>query len=248
MTQPINKEIERKQVILTHEDAIVAIKKKGINGILNSIINADCLDFMKEMPDKCVDLAFCDPDYNAKDIGPNKRTYKDGMPNLPLNEYKKFIRDWTQEVFRIAKNVLITPGIANDNYYPQPFWKICWHKPAAVSFNRMGGFNAWEPILVYGKTAKGKRLGQDYILENTLNFSKGPEVGHPCPKPLNLIKKLLDTFSNEGEIIFDPFLGSGTTAIAAKMLGRNYIGIEIEPKYVKIAEARIKACPTPLFV
>ena len=62
---------------------------------------------------------------------------------------------------------------------------------------------------------------------------------HPTQKPLRIIEKLLKTHSNENDIILDPFLGSGTTAVAAQYLKRNFIGIEINPEYCKIAEQRL---------
>lgn len=214
---------------------------------INQIIQGDCLELLKTFPDKSVDLVLTDPPYNARNIGPNARVYEGTTMQIPLDEYKKFCDDWMTESLRVGKSVVMTPGISNICYYPQPDWIACWHKPAAVSFNRFGGFNAWEPIMLYGKIAKGKQLGQDYILCNTLNFKKGPEKEHPCSKPLQLISFLVDKFSNESDLILDPFLGSGTTAVAAKMLGRKYIGIELSEKYCEIARRRVASAPTPLF-
>ncbi len=61
------------------------------------------------------------------------------------------------------------------------------------------------------------------------------------------MQKIIQDYSRENDVVFDPFLGSGTTAVAAKLLNRNYIGCEISPEYCKIAEARIKAISNPLF-
>lgn len=210
---------------------------------LDQIIQGDCLGVMKTMSDKCVDLVLTDPPYNTKNIGPNKRVYSLGQMQLPPKEYAKFCFDWFKEARRIGKVVVFTPGIANITNYPQPDWVIAWHKPASVSFNRMGGFNAWEPIFIYGKPAKGKHLGQDYILCNTLNFTKGVEKDHPCPKPPKLWGKLMDIFSNEGDVVFDPMMGSGTTAYVAVQLKRRWGGIELNPEYIKIAEKRLKQKP-----
>jgi len=207
---------------------------------MNEIICADCLDILKSMPDKSVDLVLTDPPYNAKNIGPNAREYVGTIMQLPLEEYKKFCADWFREAFRVSKRLVFTPGIANVCYYPQPDWIACWHKPASVSFNRFGGFNAWEPIMLYGRIPKGHRLSQDYILENTMNFTKGIEKQHPCPKPKELMRTLVDIFSLESDTILDPFVGSGTTCVAAKILGRKYIGIEISPVYAEIARKRVE--------
>ena len=206
----------------------------------NKIYQGDCLKIMKKFADKSVDLVLTDPPYNAKNIGPNQRKYEGQAMQVSTGEYKKFCKNWINSALRIAKRIVFTPGIANVCYYPQPDWIACWHKPAAASFNRFRGFNAWEPIMLYGRIAKGKKLGQDYILCNTLNFTKGPEREHPCPKPLELMKFLIDKFSNEGETILDPFAGSGTTLVASKQMGRDYIGIELVKKYCKIAEDRLR--------
>ena len=75
------------------------------------------------------------------------------------------------------------------------------------------------------------------------------EIGgckHPTVKPLALMEYLVNLVSREGATVLDPFMGSGTTGIACKKLGRNFIGIEREEEYIKIAEARIKATPEPL--
>lgn len=203
----------------------------------NQIIQGNCIELMRGFETNAFDLYLTDPPYNAKDIGPNKRVYEGQIMQLPLKEYKKFCRDWFKEARRVSKNLLFTPGIANVCYYPQPDWIICWYKPAAVSFNRMGGYNAWEPIFFYGKMPKGKRLGQDFIRQDTHNFGK--RWDHPCPKPLELMRVLVDKFSLEGELVFDPFVGSGTTAVAAKELGRDWVGIDLIKKYCDMTELRL---------
>ncbi len=194
---------------------------------------------MKQMADKSVDLILTDPPYNAKNIGPNGRTYSVGQMQLPEREYKKFCKAWIKEALRVGKTVVFTPGISNICYYPQPRWVICWSKPQAVSFNRFGGFNVWEPIFVYGSIAKGKRLPRDLIEVGIRNLDSGPQKNHPCPKPPPLMDFLVDKFSNEGDTILDPFNGSGTTVLSAKKLGRDYTGIDINPAYNKIAELRL---------
>jgi DNA modification methylase len=202
------------------------------------LILGDCLVEMKKIQDKSIDLCLTDPPYNAKNIGPNQREYSLGIMQLPEEEYRTFCDNWFREALRISHSLVFTPGIANTHNYPQPFWQICWHKPAAVSFNRMGGFNAWEPIFCYGEVTKA-RIGQDYIKVNTLNFNKGVEKEHPCPKTHDLWGWLIRHFSKENEIVLDPFIGSGTTAVVCKEQKRSCIGIEINPKYIEISQKRI---------
>lgn len=195
---------------------------------------------MARMENESVDVIITDPPYNAKNIGPNQRVYSLGQMQLPEEEYKQFCSNWFEQALRISKRIVFTPGISNVCFYPQPYWIICWHKPAAVSFSRMGGYNAWEPICIYGKMPKGKKIGQDFYLCNTLNLAKGPESEHPCPKPLKLMRWLVHNFSNEGDLIMDPFMGSGTTAIACIKEKRDYVGSEMNPDYIKITDKRIE--------
>lgn len=202
------------------------------------LITGNCIKEMRKFKNQSIDLILTDPPYNAKNIGPNKREYSLGQMQLPEAEYIKFCQDWFKQAQRIAKTIVFTPGIANTHNYPQPFWQIVWHKPASVSFNRMGGFNAWEPVFIYGKPKA--RIGQDYLKINTLNFTKGLEKGHPCPKPLALMDWLVEKFSKRGDIILDPFVGSGTTLVSAKRYGREFIGIDINPGYIEMTKRRLQ--------
>jgi DNA modification methylase len=200
-----------------------------------TIYHGDCREILTSLP--CADLVLTDPPYNCANIGPDELVYEGQRMKLPDDEYAEFCRDWFSAV-RSALTAVFTPGISNTHNYPQPKWQICWHKPAAVSFNRMGGFNAWEPIFIYGDTAH-VRLGQDYLLFNTMNFSAGPEADHPCPKALPLWQHLFGKFSKPEGLTIDPFMGSGTTLVAARMYGRRAIGVEICETYCEIAAKRL---------
>jgi hypothetical protein len=161
---------------------------------------------MKGIKSGSVDLVLTDPPYNCVNIGPNHKKYDTGIMQVSPVEYKKFCREWFRECRRISKRIVFTPGITNTHNYPQPTWQICWHKPAARSFNGLGGYNAWEPVFVYvEKPSRRIRLGQDYLLANTLNFKKGIESGHPCPKVYSLWARLVEIFSMGGGYRIRPF-------------------------------------------
>jgi site-specific DNA-methyltransferase (adenine-specific) len=199
------------------------------------IFLGDCREILPQLDVK-VDLVLTDPPYNATDIGPNHRIYINQTMKLSDGEYADFCSTWFNLILNITERISFTPGIANLWLYPAPKWVLCWHKPSAISYNKLGGFNAWEPILIYGKP-KG-RFGQDYIRQDPLNFSQGPEKNHPCPKPQKVWDWIINGMSEAGDLILDPFLGSGTTAYCAKKLNRRCIGIEIEEKYCEIAAKR----------
>jgi len=110
-----------------------------------------------------------------------------------------------------------------------PDWLICWYKgsPGHAAYI---GFNDWEPLLVYGKI-QGLQM-HDYFYAQPV-----PPNGHPCPKPLQWAKWLINR--TKAQTILDPFMGSGTTLRAAKDLGRTAIGIEKSEKYCEIAAKRM---------
>jgi hypothetical protein len=126
-------------------------------------------------------------------------------------------------------------GIANVWKWPEAYWIVCWHKIFSTTRSPLGA-NNWEPVLIYNKGKRGERLS-DYFQATFINDKIAAQ--HPCPKPLKALKELIKILSLPKELILDPFLGSGTTAVAAKQLGRKCIGIEIEEKYLKIAKSRL---------
>ncbi len=85
--------------------------------------------------------------------------------------------------------------------------------------------------------SSGGERGKDHVFSDTANTTNRPE--HPCPRPLEQIKHLVKWFTLPGFSILDPFMGSGTTLVAAKNLGRRAIGIEIEERYCEIAAKRL---------
>ena len=203
--------------------------------MINRIICGDCLEVMKKMPDKSINLSLTDFPYNiGKDYGIDKDKRK---------EYDEWALSIYNQLKRISIATIFTPGIANMFLYPKPDWVMCWYKPAAISRSKYG-FNCWEPIYVYN--AKASNQKPDVIVKP---ITKQLDTGnHPTPKPIKLFRELVLRFSDKNDIVFDPFLGSGTTAVACKALGRRYIGIEINPDYCKIVERRIANTIEEMFV
>ncbi len=147
---------------------------------------------------------------------------------------------WDHEIPEIAKNlpsvfsvcfIITAPTTMWD--YPRPDLVLCWTRPGSTSRTKKGTFNHWSPILLYG--AKGPNPDTKR-LPDCVNHTKNAG-SHPSPKPLALMKWLVK--STPKGIILDPFMGSGTTLVAAKELGRRAIGIEIEEKYCEIAAERL---------
>ena len=186
----------------------------------------DCLEVMKSMPDKSVDAVITDPPYGLNiDYG----TYVDTQENLSI-----LVSDFIPEARRISNIAAVFSGVQNIQVYPKVDWVGCWFYGTTGNFGKFG-YNAWQPILLYGKN--NNRYGMD-----TIKYSKIEKrfEGHPCSKPVGLMIELIKRYSSEGDTILDPFMGSGTTGVACVQTGRNFIGIEIDPTYFAIAERRIK--------
>jgi len=202
-----------------------------IEDIINKVICGDCLEVMKNIPDKSIDLVLTDPPYG---INFDYEGYEDTPENL-----QGLIDNFMPEFERICRgNIIITPGITNVGRYPEPYWMLSWIYRGGQNRGKWG-FNCWQPILCYGKdpylvNLKGARA--DIIEDNTppINY------GHTCSKPETFWTKLLERVSvKDTDIVLDPFLGSGTTAVVCKKSGRKFIGIEQSETYCEIAKKRL---------
>ena len=186
-------------------------------------------DARELLPELKADVVITDPPYG---VGINYASYTDDLEST-TNLVLEFVRQAVQ----VAPIVLLTAGkweteLALYQQLP-PRWRMCWFKGSQSTASPVG-FNDWEAVLVYGD--KVHKNAHDY-------FYAQPEpmgnYGHPCPKPLRYATYLISRFTEEGQTVIDPFMGSGTTLRAAKDLGRKAIGIEIEERYCEIAAKRM---------
>ncbi len=202
---------------------------------INEIVCGSCLEVMKGWPDNCVDLVLTDFPYG---VGVEYDCFNDTQENL-----QKLIQSTMPEILRISKLTVFTCGNGNMWHYPMADWVMAWINPAGANYTKWG-FSCWQPILCYGKDPYlANRLGarRDIIYANEIS----EKLGHPCAKPIKFWTELLQRVSvKETDLILDPLCGSGTSCVAAKMLGRNYIGIDLGEKYCEIARQRIKAVET----
>lgn len=209
-------------------------QKSGI-----TIYNGDCLEIMDQFRDKSFNLLLTDPPYG---IGTEFDNYEDTEEN-----WFKLMNSALPKMIRVAK-MCILPCCRfkylewiYQNYPPD--WLICWYKGAGWQRSFIG-FNDWEPLLVYGKTSKGMYM-HDFF--GTRPSPPRGTFNHPCPKPIQWADWLIQKATKKADIIFDPFMGSGTTMVSAKQLGRKAVGIEISEKYCQIAVERLKQVQIKLF-
>jgi site-specific DNA-methyltransferase (adenine-specific) len=225
---------------------------------LNKIYNMDCLEGMKLIPDNSVDLIVTDPPYRTTSRGSAGNS--GGMLQKDINKKGKVfthnnidIETYAPECYRLLKdgshfyimtnhvNLIKMLNVCTDVGFH--FIKsLIWDKGNKI----MGTFymSQFEYILFFrkGKGVKINNCGTSDIL-NVPNIKTKDENGenlHDTEKPVELMKILIENSSKENEIVLDPFVGIGSTAIACINTNRNYIGFELDEAYFEVAQKRIE--------
>ena len=183
------------------------------------IFHGDCREILPHLPK--VDLVLTDPPYGVEFRG---ETWDKDVPKIAI------------QLPELYSRVAIIMGTVAAWQFPQPTWVACWARPASNSRSKVGGFSHWSPVLLYGDC----HMKVDFKSWHAIANAYPAGLGHPSPKPLRLMNWLASELSSPGDLILDPFMGSGTTLVAAKNLGRKAIGIEIEQKYCDIAVDRLR--------
>jgi DNA modification methylase len=204
---------------------------------LDQIILGDCLEVMKTFPDESIDLVLTDP------VWPN------ALPSLIGSEdpYGLFAAA-CKEIARLTNTLAVHLGCTSDPRFlssvPKelPYFRTMWLRHVMPS-KRGRVLIGSDVAYVFGQPPKsrpGNCLISGEITARHGNPQQYKAIGHPTPRQLEHVRGLVSKLSNEGDVVLDPFCGSGTTARACKDLGRHYIGIEIHPAFVKIAEERLR--------
>lgn len=188
----------------------------------NVIHLGDCVEFMQTLPDASVDFICTDPPYGI-DFG-----YDQHDDNF--EGWKKLMAACIPEWHRICRGPIIFPSasLAGRRWlwqnYP-PLWTLCWYK-GSPGHAAAVGFNDWEDLHVMGRNIH--RHAHDHF------YAKPTDAHidwHPCPKSTEYAAWLVSRFSKPGDIVFDPFAGSGTILLVAEQAGRRWLGCEMSPNY-----------------
>ena len=221
-----------------------------IESITNTIINDDCINVLKQLPDKCIDLVLTDPPYGIKMAkntnicskidyyGKNQK----GFYTKELHKQKQWDNErpnkiYFDEIVRVSKNQIIFGGNYFADYLKPARGWIFWDKKE----HSTQGQNFADGELAYTSFDKNRKkyvygwIGLDYV-----NNSKEDKKEHPTQKPLKLFEMILNDYSNENDLILDCFSGSGTTAIACHNLKRNFICIEKDIDYYNASVERLR--------
>lgn len=208
------------------------------------LYQGDCLEIMKTFPDNSIDCVVTDPPYgigeaNGKNISrgllarPKNYGYSEWDNEIPTIDY--FVN-----MISCSKNQIIFGGNYFVDYLHNSSYWIVWDKEINGDFADCE--LAWTSFKSAVKKIKYRWNGM--LQENMRNKEFR---WHPTQKPIGVMTWIIKKYTEENDIILDPFMGSGTTGVAAMRLGRKFIGIELEPKYYKIAKHRIEQEANNLF-
>ena len=218
---------------------------------LNKIYNMDCMEGMKLIPDNSIDLVVTDPPYKTTSRGSSGGTggiLKDklNMKGMVFEHNSIKFSEWLPELYRVLKErshaYIMTNNknlkdmlIEIENVNFEIFKTLIWAKNSPIT--NMYYMDSHEYI-IFCRKGKAKRIN-NCGTKSVLNIDNVKNKQHPTEKPIDLIKIFIENSSQENEIVLDPFMGAGSTAMACKELKRNFIGFELDKQYYDIANKRI---------
>jgi modification methylase len=233
----------------------------------DKIIQGDCLAVMRQMPDNCVDLIITSPPYNLKNSTGNgmkscttsgkwagaalRNGYARHGDCMPHAEYAAWQRACLTEMFRLIPDTgaifynhkwRVQDGLLQDRQDIVAGFPVrqilIWKRKGGINFNPGYFLPTYEVIYIIAKP-RFRLAPKANAFGDVWEFTQEMNNPHPAPFPVALIERII--WSTYADTVLDPFMGSGTTAIAALASGRKYVGIELAPEYVQMAEERIKS-------
>ncbi|MDR3358989.1 MAG: site-specific DNA-methyltransferase [Desulfovibrio sp.] len=229
----------------------------------NFLHNADTFEKIKEIPTSSIDLILTDPPYNlgAYSTGNMKFAWRKEINNdlaewdkknfNPLDLQKEFVRviKPTGNIMAFCSYNLIGKWHETFDHLFDTFQFFVWHKTNPVpKFRKAGFLNSCELIVCMWNKGHTWNFGKQNEMHNffessiCMNPERLKKPNHPTQKPVKLLTHLLKIASNDGDTIFDPFMGVGSTGVASIMNNRKFIGIEAEKEYYSAAVKRLKSC------
>ena len=211
------------------------------------IYNQNCLEGMKSLPDECIDLIVTDPPYKTTPRGSHGGT--GGILKDELNMKGKVfvhnnvkISDWVCELYRVLKesgHCYIMCNNTNLNEFLTQIKKakfnifktLIWKKDNCITNQYYMDSHEYIIFCRKGKAIKINNCGTKSVLE----VANPKNKKHPTEKPVELMKIFIENSSNEGDIVLDPFFGSGSTLVACIKSNRRYLGYELDPHFFDVA-------------
>lgn len=208
------------------------------------LINGDCLEVMSRMQDKSVDMILTDIPYGVVNRSDN------GLRNLNKEKADIFDLDMNkmlEEFYRVSRGqIVIFCGkeqfssiyefFANQQGTTRP---IIWHKSNPSPMNGQYVYLSGVELAVWFKP-RGRKVFNAHCKNTVFKHPNGSRKIHPTQKNVDLFEELIIDNTNENEIVFDPFMGSGTTGVACLNINRKFVGVELDENYFNLAKERIE--------
>lgn len=242
---------------------------------VNKLYQMDCVEYMKTLPDKCVNMVFCDSPY-GQNIRNERGKIKFDCEWKDEDDFLNWCKLWLLESRRILKNngMLFVWGVApiineishilNKELNMKFYTQIIWHVSDGLRPTNNYFYSNHQVLLGYSNNDKDTFNGfnnhggvYNHFTEEAASYSGTKNMGtvwkhckvsknhkegtiHPTQKPLELCNRIIKSCSNEGDLIYIPFAGSGSEIEASINNNRNYIATEINQEYIEIINERIK--------
>lgn len=229
----------------------------NLDDMIGNVINCDCLELMKNMPNECLDSIITDVPYNTgmsqKTSSGSTRLSHFFEDNYTEQDYQSLVENCCREFWRLLKNDKYIYIYINWKEYPRWFnelKKVGFEIKACIVWDKLvhglgSQYKYQHEFIIFAEKGnppikQPSELGKYFTDIWRVQRINPLEKEHDTQKVLEIVNLPVLHSTQKGDIVFDPFLGSGTTALACEMLGRRWIGCELEEKYCKIADDRIK--------
>ena len=219
-----------------------------------TLYNADCIDVMRDMPDNSVDLTVIDPPYRLNIAQGNKGCFEKSYSKLTSKRlqslsdsfdikmiFTEMARICKKQIYIFCSNSQISEIMSTSKDLGYSPTVLVWHKYNSVPFSH-GTWRQDAEFIIHCSKSNKPFNGSSELKSKVKSLPLCRECPeHPTTKPLSLISGYITISSNPNDLIFDGFMGSGTTGVAAMKLNRRFIGVELSEEYCEIAKARIHA-------
>jgi adenine-specific DNA-methyltransferase len=206
----------------------------------DSIIHGDCLEVLPQIPSESVNFILTDPPYLTR--------YKsrDGR-SVPNDDNSAWLKPSFAEMYRVLERDSFAVSFYGwphaDRFliaYRQAGFRVVGHLAFPKRYSSATKFLRYQHECAH-LLAKGNPKQPDSTIGDVIDWTYSGNKLHPTQKPLSVLLPLVETFSAPQGLVLDPFSGSGSTLLAARTLGRSYLGIELDAKYHELAQQRLAA-------
>ena len=209
------------------------------NPYLNTITQGDCISLLANMPAESADFALTDPPYLVRYIS------RDGR-SVPNDDNDHWLRPAFAGLYRVLRRDSYAIAFYGWNHadrfltaFRASGFSVIGHLVFAKRYASSTGFLRYQHEQAY-LLAKGSPAKPAHPISDVIEWTYTGNTLHPTQKPVPALLRLVEAFSRPGQVVIDPFCGSGSSLLAAKLLGRQFIGFDLDPRYAATAARRLR--------